>query len=154
MPTQLSTILYISNYKESTAPNLFIGSTTCITRLNENDLIQTFNMTIFYPINPSTPCYIPKLTNGQVLSVNNCKFSLENNNEIDNIRSQTIYSTLRICEMQNRSQTLAFYDYEFFKNLQQIDTIIIDEISMISATLLSFISDIIKYSQQVKHMSY
>src|SRR2546421_679065 len=83
MPAQLSTILYISNYKESTAPNFFIGSATGITRLNENDSIQTFNITIFYPIDPSIPCYIPKLTNGQVLSVNNCKFSLGNNNEID-----------------------------------------------------------------------
>ncbi|CAB4426929.1 unnamed protein product [Rhizophagus irregularis] len=83
MPAQLSTILYISNYKESTAPNFFIGSATGITRLNENDSIQTFNITIFYPIDPSIPCYIPKLTNSQVLSVNNCKFSLGNNNEID-----------------------------------------------------------------------
>lgn len=83
MPAQLSTILYISNYKESTAPNFFIGSATGITRLNENDSIQTFNITIFYPIDPSIPCYIPKLTDGQVLSVNNCKFSLGNNNEID-----------------------------------------------------------------------
>ncbi|GBC29381.2 hypothetical protein GLOIN_2v1791191 [Rhizophagus irregularis DAOM 181602=DAOM 197198] len=69
MPAQLSTILYISNYKESTAPNFFIGSATGITRLNENDSIQTFNITIFYPIDPSIPCYIPKLTNGQVLSL-------------------------------------------------------------------------------------
>lgn len=83
MPAQLSTILYISNYKESTALNFFIRSATDITRLNENVSIQTFNMTIFYPINPSTPNYIPKLTNGQVLSINNYKFSLENNNEID-----------------------------------------------------------------------
>ncbi|RGB21875.1 hypothetical protein C1646_777075 [Rhizophagus diaphanus] len=106
-------------------------------------------MTIFYPINPSTLCYIPKLTNSQVLSVNNCKFSLENNNEIDNItRSQTIYSTLRIREMQNRFQTLAFYNYELFKNLQQFDTLIIDEISMVSAAFLSFISEMFSIIQQ------
>ncbi|PKB98932.1 hypothetical protein RhiirA5_366725, partial [Rhizophagus irregularis] len=64
----------------------FIGyatGITGITKLNENDSIQAFNITIFYPIDPSTPCYIPKLTNSQVLSVNNCKFSLGNNNEID-----------------------------------------------------------------------
>jgi hypothetical protein len=81
--SSLSTILYISDYKESTAPNFFVGSGTAIARLDENDSIQTFNITTFYPIDPSTPCYIPKLTNNQVISVNNCKFSLGNNNEIN-----------------------------------------------------------------------
>ncbi|GET00557.1 AAA family ATPase [Rhizophagus clarus] len=53
-----------------------------------------------------------------------------------NIGGQTIHSALRIRKMQNGFQTLAFHDYEFFKNLQQIDTLIIDEISMVSAALL------------------
>jgi hypothetical protein len=83
MPAQLSTILYISNCKESTSPNFFIGSATGITRLDENDSVQTFNLTVFYPIDSSVPCYVPKLADGQVLSINNCKFSLGNNNEID-----------------------------------------------------------------------
>src|SRR6266498_4205633 len=83
MPAQLSTILYISNYKESTSSNFFISSATGIIRLDENDSIQTFNLTVFYPIDSSIPCYVPKLADGQVLSINNCKFSLGNNNEID-----------------------------------------------------------------------
>ena len=83
MPALLSTILYISNYKKSTSSNIFIGFATGITRLDENDSIQTFNLTVFYPIDSSIPCYIPKLADGQVLSINNCKFSLGNNNEID-----------------------------------------------------------------------
>ncbi|GBB87368.1 hypothetical protein RclHR1_13810001 [Rhizophagus clarus] len=65
-----------------------------------------------------------------------------------NIGGQTIHSALRIHETLNGFQTLAFYDHEFFKNLQQIDTIIIDEISMVSATLFSFISDMFSVIQQ------
>ncbi|CAB5180965.1 unnamed protein product [Rhizophagus irregularis] len=65
-----------------------------------------------------------------------------------NIGGQTIHSALRIREMQNGFQTLAFHDYEFFKNLQQIDTLIIDEISMVSAALLSFISEMFSVIQQ------
>jgi hypothetical protein len=65
-----------------------------------------------------------------------------------NIGSQTIHSALRIHETSNGFQTLAFYDYEFFKNLQQIDTLIIDEISMVSAALFSFISDMFSVIQQ------
>ena len=53
IPAQLSTILYISNYKESTSSNFFIGSATGITRLDKNDSIQTFNLTVFYPIDSS-----------------------------------------------------------------------------------------------------
>ena len=55
MPAQLSTTLYISNYKESTSSNFFIGFATGITRLDENDSIQIFNLTVFYPINSSIP---------------------------------------------------------------------------------------------------
>jgi hypothetical protein len=66
-----------------------------------------------------------------------------------NIGGQTIHSALRIHESHNGFQTLAFHDYEFFKKLQQIDTIIIDEISMVSATLFSFISEMFSVIQQV-----
>ena len=65
-----------------------------------------------------------------------------------NIGHQMINSALRIREMQNKFQTLAFHDYEFFKNLQQIHTLIIDEISMVSAALLNFISEMFSIIQQ------
>lgn len=65
-----------------------------------------------------------------------------------NIGGQTIHSALRIRETLNGFQTLAPYDYEFFKSLQQIDTIIIDEISMVSAALFSFISDMFSIIKQ------
>ena len=58
MPALLSTILYISNYKKSTFLNFFISFATDITRLDENDLIQTFNLTVFYPIDSLIPCYV------------------------------------------------------------------------------------------------
>jgi hypothetical protein len=83
MPAQLSTILYVSTYRESTAPNFLIGTATGVTRLDEGDSTQIFNITIFYPLNPSIPCYVPKIGEGHVLSVSNCKFSLGKNNEID-----------------------------------------------------------------------
>ena len=42
-------------------------------------------MTVFYPIDESKPCYVPKLKEGQVLSIGNSKFtkSTINNGEID-----------------------------------------------------------------------
>jgi len=65
-----------------------------------------------------------------------------------NIGGQTIHSALRIHETCSGFQTLASYDHEFFKDLKQIDTIIIDEISMVSAALFSFISDMFSDIQQ------
>ena len=83
MPAQLLTILYITKYKETVSPNFLIGSAIGITRLDNNDSSQMFNLTIFYPTDPSTPCYVPRIEDNQVLSVNNCKFSLEKDSEID-----------------------------------------------------------------------
>ncbi|EXX64060.1 Pif1p [Rhizophagus irregularis DAOM 197198w] len=65
-----------------------------------------------------------------------------------NIGGETIHSTLRIHETHSGFQSLAFYDYDFFKYLKTIDTLIIDEISMVSATLFSFISDMFSIIQQ------
>jgi PIF1-like helicase len=65
-----------------------------------------------------------------------------------NIGGQTIHSALRIHETLNGFQTLAFYDPEFYKYLQQINTIIIDEISMVSNKLFSFISEMFSILKQ------
>ncbi|GBC19376.2 PIF1-like helicase domain-containing protein [Rhizophagus irregularis DAOM 181602=DAOM 197198] len=65
-----------------------------------------------------------------------------------NIGGETIHSALRIHETHSGFQSLAFYDYDFFKYLKTIDTLIIDEISMVSATLFSFISDMFSIIQQ------
>ena len=84
MPTQLATILYVSAYKEKVSNGYFIGNATGYTRLEENgDGIQAFNITVFYPTDDSKPCYVPSLKEGQVLSVSNSKFTLNDNNEID-----------------------------------------------------------------------
>ena len=65
-----------------------------------------------------------------------------------NIGGQTIHSALRIHETLNGFQSLAFYDHEFFQTLKTIDTLIFDEISMASAQLFSFISDMFSIIQQ------
>jgi hypothetical protein len=59
----------------------------------------------------------------------------------NNINGQTIHSQLRILSTANGYKTLAYHDKNFENELKLIDTIIIDEISMVSSTLLSFISD-------------
>ncbi|CAJ0908479.1 3670_t:CDS:2 [Entrophospora sp. SA101] len=58
-----------------------------------------------------------------------------------NIGGQTIHSTLRIQESNSGYKTLAFSDTQFFKQLQKIDILIIEEISMVSALLFTFISE-------------
>ena len=84
MPAQLSTILYISEYKEKTSSEFIIGLATGLTRLEDNsDAIQTFNITTFYPLNEEVPSYVPKLHEGQVLSIANSKFSIGSDNNID-----------------------------------------------------------------------
>ena len=65
-----------------------------------------------------------------------------------NIGGETIHSALRIHETLGKFQSLAFYDIEFFKTLKKIDTLIFDEISMVSAKLFSFISDMFSIIQQ------
>jgi hypothetical protein len=83
MPTQISTILYISEYKEKTSSGFFIGNAVGHTRFEKGDKIQTFNITVFYPIDESKPCYVPKISEGQVLSISNSKFTKGNNDELD-----------------------------------------------------------------------
>jgi len=85
MPAQLFTVLYISEYREKTSNEFFIGMATGHTRLEEDsDSMQTFNITVFYPLNEEKPCYVPKLKEGQVLSIANSKFNIgSNSNQID-----------------------------------------------------------------------
>ena len=65
-----------------------------------------------------------------------------------NIGGQTIHSALRICETLSGFQSLAFNDHDFFKHLKTINTLIIDEISMVSNALFNFISDLFSVIQQ------
>lgn len=64
------------------------------------------------------------------------------------IGGETIHSALRIHETFGGFQSLAFHDHEFFKFLKTIKTLIIDEISMVSDKLFSFISDLFSIIQQ------
>jgi hypothetical protein len=59
----------------------------------------------------------------------------------DNIGGQTIHSALRLSQSESGFQSLVFYDTSFKKHLQQITTIIIDEISMVCASLLTFLAN-------------
>ena len=85
MPAQISMILYISEYREKTLGEFFMGLATGHIRLEENfDAIQTFNITAFYPHDENVPCYIPKLQEGQILSIANLKFTIGSiENQID-----------------------------------------------------------------------
>jgi hypothetical protein len=83
MPAQISTILYISEYKEKASSGFFIGNAMGYTRLEEGDRVQIFNITIFYPIDETKPCYVPKIEEGQVLSIANSKFSKGDDNELN-----------------------------------------------------------------------
>ena len=58
-----------------------------------------------------------------------------------NIDGSTIHSALRLTSTYAGFHTLAFYDNEFKEKLKRIEVIIIDEISMVSAELLEFISN-------------
>jgi len=59
-----------------------------------------------------------------------------------NIDGQTIHSALHIRNTQNYFETLSFYNSQQKQELSQIKAIIIDEISMVPANLLSFISSL------------
>ena len=83
MPAQISTILYISGYKEKVSGAYFVGNATGHTRIDNGENVQIFNITVFYPMDESKPCYLPKIKDGQVLSISNSKFSQSNNNELD-----------------------------------------------------------------------
>ncbi len=60
----------------------------------------------------------------------------------ENIGGKTIHSSLRIKDVLNNRQSLAMHDQNLRQELMRIKAIIIDEISMISADMLSFISDL------------
>ena len=59
-----------------------------------------------------------------------------------NIGGSTIHSALRLTQSGSGYQSLAFYDLEFKKQLQAIQILIIDEISMVSKSLFNFISNL------------
>ncbi|GBC10072.1 hypothetical protein RclHR1_09310007 [Rhizophagus clarus] len=59
-----------------------------------------------------------------------------------NVGGSTIHSALRLMQSGSGYQSLAFYDLEFKKKLQTIEILIIEEISMVSATLFNFISNL------------
>ena len=84
MPAQLSTILYVSEYKEKTSSGYIIVNCIGYTRLEEEgDGVQKYNMTAFYPIDESKPCYLPQMMEGQVLSISNTKFNKGVNGELE-----------------------------------------------------------------------
>ncbi len=58
-----------------------------------------------------------------------------------NVGGTTIHSNLRIVSTQTGYHTLSFYDNEFKNKLKAVDTIIIDEVSMVSAQLFEFMSN-------------
>ncbi|EXX55721.1 Pif1p [Rhizophagus irregularis DAOM 197198w] len=60
----------------------------------------------------------------------------------ENIGGKTIHSCLRISDVLNNRQSLAIYDQNLRQELMKIKAIIIDEISMVSADMLSFISNL------------
>src|SRR6266542_3917678 len=59
-----------------------------------------------------------------------------------NIGGTTIHSELRIISTQGGFRTRAYADNELRSFLLKVDTIIIDEVSMVSAELLDFISNL------------
>lgn len=84
MPSQLFTILYISECREKTSSGFVVVNAIGYTRLEDNsDKFQKLNITAFYPTDNSKPCYLPRLIEGQVLSVSNSKFAKGSNGELD-----------------------------------------------------------------------
>ena len=83
MPAQLSTILYISDYKEKISSEYTVANAIGYTRLNSSDLMQKYAITAFYPVDNSKPCYLPEIKEGQVLSISNSKFSQGTNGELE-----------------------------------------------------------------------
>jgi ATP-dependent exoDNAse (exonuclease V) alpha subunit len=58
-----------------------------------------------------------------------------------NIGGFTIHSALRITQSESGFQTLAYHDPEFRNGLLKMETIIIDEISMVPASLFTFMAN-------------
>src|SRR6266536_2842375 len=56
----------------------------------------------------------------------------------ENIEGKTIHSTLRIKDLLNNRQSLAMHDQNLRQGLKKIEAIVIDEVSMVSAEMLSF----------------
>ena len=83
MPIQLSTILYISEYREKSLSGYNVSNVTSYTRFDKGDKVQKFNITAFYPMDKLKSCYIPELEEEQVLSVSNSKFSKNKSGELD-----------------------------------------------------------------------
>ncbi|CAG8733634.1 44112_t:CDS:2, partial [Gigaspora margarita] len=61
---------------------------------------------------------------------------------VQNVGGKTIYSELQIISTQTGFISKAFADKDFKTYLQKIDTLIIEEISIVSAKLLDFISNL------------
>jgi hypothetical protein len=59
-----------------------------------------------------------------------------------NIKGSTIHSALRLTQTESGFRTLIFNDAELRKYLLRIDTIIIEEISMVSEKLFTFLSNL------------
>ncbi|CAB4442896.1 unnamed protein product [Rhizophagus irregularis] len=72
------------SYERETSSSFLVVNATGYTRLeNNSDKFQKLNITAFYPTDDSKPCYLPKLVEGQVLSVSNSKFAKGVNGELD-----------------------------------------------------------------------
>jgi len=59
-----------------------------------------------------------------------------------NIREKTIHLTLRIKDNLNNRQLLVMYDQKLYQELKKVKIIIINEISIVLADILSFISNL------------
>lgn len=84
MPAHLSTVLYISECKEKISSSFVIINAIGYARLDSNeDNIQKFNITAFYPIDDPKPSYLPELKEGEIISVSNAKFCKGINGDLD-----------------------------------------------------------------------
>ncbi len=59
-----------------------------------------------------------------------------------NINGQTLHAALHIRNTQNYFETLSHYNIQQRQELSQVEVIIIDEVSMVSASLLTFVSSL------------
>lgn len=68
-----------------------------------------------------------------------------------NIGGTTIHSALRIVSDERGFRTLVFHDSDYCNTLHLIDTLIIEEISMVSGPLLTFISELFERLHKNNH---
>jgi len=59
-----------------------------------------------------------------------------------NIGGQTIHSTLRLTQSESGYKSLALHNTDFKNFLLKVQTLIIDEVSMVPSTLLTFMADL------------